>query len=998
MNISTVAASAAHKHLSAFDEEDFSKLAPLECELEDNGLALPEDSPEPKLWMYDRVVKDGVIHLVRPPTSQINAATVIGDLDAPECATLLKSPTTVGANASAPYVAASSWTRVQGAWGEVISDFLTTHPERKSKDNARALFYAESDKTGRKHNGHDFQFKLKDKIRRIYAVAIDFDGGNKTVEQIAARIRAAGLFAVLYTTFSHTTKGGPGSDRFRVILPLAEPFELGNGSDRQERHNEYEARYVGLCQMLAPDRGWDFTASRPSQLMYAPARPKGALFKHYILAGRGLKLTDFPLADVSPYRKREAPKGVSRGGDAHNGEPAILSDGFDLRGWADDHGEDFLLSNFLEMIGWDVGGKAGDGFDILCPNEAGHSEGSDLAWGIDGPDAEKGATIFCHHDHCAGLHTIDFIKLVEERAGLGDDWATMSAALCDPMFYPDGSDVRREYYLPEVVNIEWLKTPTAVRKAFSKVTPNAGEEAFAALYAGVVKGGSGGDAIAKLDELMKALGRFSANDLKRLAKRGKELHAADCKAFAAAKVDEERAEYAAALTRDDLAHPSMDPAEPLGGTMQSALATLGRRYAVVDMSGKFRVVRKPNLEAFATDTDSTIVVYGKQDFLDLHLDRQVKVADDLVNPATIFLNTEKRKSGIVFAPFPIKPGANDFNTYQGRKLKAKEGGWETLKDFLFRIVCNGDAEKFDFLILWMAHMVQRPGEKPGTAIVIRGEGGTGKDTFGAILSKLAAPHVKQLEKGEHVVGRFAGEHLSQCILAVVTEAVFGGDHKVANELKALITEPTIQVEAKGLNVITAPSYVRLCMVSNGDLVVMIEGNGSERRFFVVEISNAEKQKIDFFAKVHEAINGDEMAGLLDYLERYDPASAGGWDAVRTAPETAERKLMGWHSMRASARKLLEVLKDGEVTLNIEGMLMRFTADADGLRVPVTAFRDYIHAAGDRRRAEDGDVETMFARYWPGVELIKGRSDISTDGQALKGTRWWLFPSAALAQD
>ncbi|WP_168796882.1 hypothetical protein [Phaeovulum veldkampii] len=50
--------------------------------------------------------------------------------------------------------------------------------------------------------------------------------------------------------------------------------------------------------------------------------------------------------------------------------------------------------------------------------------------------------------------------------------------------------------------------------------------------------------------------------------------------------------------------------------------------------------------------------------------------------------------------------------------------------------------------------------------------------------RLASPHCKQLEKEAHVIGQFAGEHLSKCILAVVNEAVFGASPRVSSELKA----------------------------------------------------------------------------------------------------------------------------------------------------------------------------------------------------------------------
>lgn len=493
------------------------------------------------------------------PVNKHHDAVIIGDLEAPEVDALLNLPVIVGTTDSAPRLPADRWERHAMTWAAAIDGLLTRHPERGDK-GGNAFFFAESDQTRTRRNGVDYCYKLKDRIRRVFAVAIDVDGGC-TVEAVIERILTKGIFAVIYTTHSHTTKGGDGSDRFRIVLPLAKPFDLDAGGD------EWEALYVGLCAALIPEGGeWDFSASRPSQLMYAPARPSGAAFKHYVIAGVGVDLSTVKKGDASPYRKR-APSGSARGA-AHDGEPAFLSDGFDLMAWHSDHGEYFLLKSFLEWIGWDVGSRAGEGFDILCPNAAAHSPGTgETAWAIDGLEADNGAAIFCHHSHCADLRTWDFLRMLEDQCpDLPEGFTTLSALICDPTLYPDTVDgepveVRQEDYVDVAITIEWLKTPAAVKRAFNALSDRSSEAAFSALYAGVAKGGNRAPALARLGELMAGLGRFSANDLKRLAGDGRKMLDADRKAHAAEKAEEARGELAEALTREDLAHPSMDPAE-----------------------------------------------------------------------------------------------------------------------------------------------------------------------------------------------------------------------------------------------------------------------------------------------------------------------------------------------------------------------------------------------------------------------------------------------------
>lgn len=943
---------------------------------------------------------------------KINQAEVIGDMTAPEVVKLLAQKVVAGVTESAPKVLGENWVRIESTWDETINKYLTLHPAQANK-GGKAFFFAESELSGKLgKNGAALCYRNKGKIREIYAISIDVDGGCLAREVVDA-LRARGIFGVVYTTHSNVAKGGPGSERFRVIVPLAQPYVLnpdltGRGGWGPD-YDRWESLYAGVCDLLIPasaSEDVDSSAFQPMQMMYAPARPEGGKYQHYVVAGAGLDLSTVVPGDPKKYKKSTASLGGKGGGGDrnHDGEAALLSDQFDLQAWRTDHGADFMLSNFLETLGWDVRGSGGDGYEILCPNHFNHDKDSgDSAWAIDGPDADKGkAAIFCHHDHCQGLYTEDFLRILADeftpdKTGLPDGYTYLSDMLCDPSFYVDAVDVEslvRENYIEQVIEIAWLKTSKSVKDAFAKLTDKSTEAAYAALYAGVMKGGSVGNAKQKLVELMAGVKGFSANDRKRLEGLGRKMLQADKVAYANEKEEERRGEFEKALTRTDLANLSMDPAEPLGDDIESSLATLANRYAVVDLAGSFRIVRKPDLEAFKSETDSTITIYRKDDFVDLHLDRVCKAGDAFVNPAKIFLETEKRKSGLVFAPYPVIPGPNDFNMYQGRKLKSEAGKWRTLHDFIFRIICKGDRKKRKFLIHWMAHMVQYPGQKPGTAVVCRGEGGTGKGMFGRLLMKLTAPHCKQLEKESHVTGPFAGEHLSKCILAIVTEAIFGKSGKVSSELKALITELTMQVEAKGFSLMTVLSYIRLYIDSNDELPILVEGNGSERRYFVLETDPAEKANTTYFKKVVAAIEGDEMAALLGYLETYDPASVGmAWGAERIAPETAERRLMGWHSMSAPMRRFAETLRDGAVTLAFEGEVQPFTPNPKGgsLRVPITAFRAYIAEVGNVRNAGDSDVVQMFKKLFPALKITEGRGKVK-GGESI---RWWEFPAAAL---
>jgi len=938
----------------------------------------------------------------------VGVATVIGDLTSPEISAFLDSEIDLiwaeSMRAKGGKNGRTNWIKYKSSVGTFIKHGLSEHPVTKEIDGLSFVYNRGREFPGtRELGGQRFPlaYRTANTTEAITALVIDVDEGD-TVDRVVETLKPLGVLAVVFTSYSHTTKAAPGEDRFRIVVFLSEPFELpAEGDDRRDALNLWKRKYVGFCESIGVTT-FDRTGMDLSRLQRPPRRPsEDAEFKHCIIAGTGLDLDTVENGAPKKYGKKEvrtrsgllAPV-VDGGGDA------ILSDGFDVRAWFNDIGYACMFGDVLDMMDWETRSGNGDEREIMCPNDSQHSNPGDpedtACWMKENP--EDGFHINCLHDHCHGVHTWDMVRLIDNaivggEVGLPDGYDSFSDVLCDATFYPDEIDgvpvelTKFEYGVAELApDIEDIKTEGKVKRAFKRVT-DLTDRNLAALYAGVMRGGNKPEVSKQLDTLIREQGKRNGNDIQSLRKLGREMLEEWKAAYAAQKQAERSALIRESLDREDIGESSLDPAAPLGDTMEEAIATLAKRYTILDVAGKFRIARKPDLNALTTETqDPTMIFYTKQDFIDLHSDRQI--AGD--SPAKAFLDHQTRKSGLMFAPPPVVISPTIFNTYQGRWFEAEAGDWPTIHDFIFRIVCHGDQAKYDWLMLWMAHMVQRPGELPGTAVVVRGEGGTGKGTFGDILKKLTFPHCKQLEKESHVLGNFSGEHLSKCILVVVPEAVFGASPKVASDLKGMVTSTTMQVEAKGMNIMTAPSYMRLYFDSNDEVPILIEDNGSDRRWFVMEISEEVKQDEAYFTALRAAMNSDEMAGFLHHLEQFNPADAGfTWTSVMKAPETEERRIMREKSRSEPMQRLIDVLNDGEVTLRVSGELDTFIADRNGLRVPVAAFREYLREGSRFRNRLD--VYEMFGRLHPGVELNCGQGVCGGSNN----TRWIEFPLGVL---
>ena len=292
-------------------------------------------------------------------------------------------------------------------------------------------------------------------------------------------------------------------------------------------------------------------------------------------------------------------------------------------------------------------------------------------------------------------------------------------------------------------------------------------------------------------------------------------------------------------------------------------------------------------------------------------------------------------------------------------------------------------DNFEWVLDWMGHLVQRPEEKPGTALVLRGAKGTGKDTVGRYLGALFRPHHVTVSKPEHLTGQF-NAHMERALLLHIEEAVWAGDRRAESVLKSLITSPTIQIERKGIDPVEMPSFCRLLFTSNADWVV--PATDGERRYMVLDVSAARAKDTVYFAAISAECENGGAGALLHILRERDLS---GFD-VRNPPETAalmEQKLAGLGNAEAWWQ---EVLSAGETPGDLFGSDPRWE---DG---PITVPRDVIreHYIGYMRSKRYG--ETMGEREFGKMirRLCPGLTDkrITVDGSM---RRWvYQFPSLA----
>jgi len=249
-------------------------------------------------------------------------------------------------------------------------------------------------------------------------------------------------------------------------------------------------------------------------------------------------------------------------------------------------------------------------------------------------------------------------------------------------------------------------------------------------------------------------------------------------------------------------------------------------------------------------------------------------------------------AGIEFFPNPDgAPGTPEyFNLWQGFDVEpSPTGSYAIFKDHLQTNVCGGDAGLFEYLFAWFAHIIQRPRERIGTAIVLRGKKGAGKTKIGEVIGSLFPAHYLLVDGPRYITGQF-NVHMAKCLLLQADEAIWAGDKHAEGRLKGLITSETQMIEAKGLDSIQLKNYVRVLMTSEEDWVV--PAGKDERRFLVLDVAANVAQNHEYFAEMDKELANGGRERLLYDLRNIDLCRI----SLRQVPRTTALLEQKLHSL------------------------------------------------------------------------------------------------------
>lgn len=417
---------------------------------------------------------------------------------------------------------------------------------------------------------------------------------------------------------------------------------------------------------------------------------------------------------------------------------------------------------------------------------------------------------------------------------------------------------------------------------------------------------------------------------------------------------------------------------------ESVLEEFNKKHAVLFV-GQNSVILK---ESYSDDSKQCEVEFIRQpDFTLFYANRRVLIREDNGNggyvekelPAAKFwINHPRRRTydALVFAPGQTEP--NYYNLWRGFSVEPQPGDWSLFRNHIIDNICSGDKSLAKYVLTWMADAVQNPDNRPGVALVLRGDEGTGKGVFCREFGSLFGQHFKHISQSRHLTGNF-NAHLKDCLLLYADEAFWAGDKAGEGALKALITEPQLIVEMKGRDAIRLQNRVRLLISSNNDWIV--PAGLTSRRFCVIDVSDRRMQDPAYFAAIVDQLNHGGRAAMLHDLLRHDITQHK--IDLRDIPKNEalfEQKIYSFDPIMQFWYDVLE-----------RGTLLPQHDEWKGFVATVHLYNDYIGMA-DKQRINHRASETTFGRkirkLFPNAQYTRLSDYESNDGRRRCG---YIYP-------
>ena len=223
-----------------------------------------------------------------------------------------------------------------------------------------------------------------------------------------------------------------------------------------------------------------------------------------------------------------------------------------------------------------------------------------------------------------------------------------------------------------------------------------------------------------------------------------------------------------------------------------------------------------------------------------------------------------------FLPPPLKCPDGVLNTWSGFAAEGMNESYKGKPNMFVDHVRKLFGKNSQYVLKWLANIIQNPGYHTTVALVVVGGQGTGKTTTFELFMKkiLGSKYFGQTNNPENDLFSRFGFLKDSKILVVVDDFNVGTIKMNADPFKSYITGETIPFESKGKMSIELLNCANFVLTTNKHDPVKLDAD--DRRYAVLEVSDRLKGNHAYFSKLYRYLdNSENIRAIYDLLSEID---------------------------------------------------------------------------------------------------------------------------------
>lgn len=225
-------------------------------------------------------------------------------------------------------------------------------------------------------------------------------------------------------------------------------------------------------------------------------------------------------------------------------------------------------------------------------------------------------------------------------------------------------------------------------------------------------------------------------------------------------------------------------------------------------------------------------------------------------------------------------------------------------------VCGGDDTFVNYLLDWMAYLIQYPGRRANSVPLIIGPKGNGKTFIADVLVDLLGKSNVSMISNDDLSGAFQDGLGFKQLLVLEEFKVFEGQHTMLERFKPWVTNDRVGMNRKGLKKLTIDNIASTIAFSNHEDAIRID---KEERRYGVAISRDAPHSPEYYKRLFDTFvlkYGGSPASILHLLQTRDLSR---YNANAPAPWTNARDEMivnTWSPEEGALEDMLELGSHG----------------------------------------------------------------------------------------